>query len=147
MYAVVAQQVFRTRYEWLVHNVKYGCLAFWKAMIGFWRAQTVALPADGANYGLDDDVEEARELKSKRKVKRRSALANKKKGEDFYRREHNEEEEPSSIEADNASPPYYPPWVWSAIGMQDPRDKYGLQTGEGQGFYVDPGSIGITQVY
>ncbi|CDI87402.1 hypothetical protein, conserved [Eimeria praecox] len=104
--------------------------------------KTVALLDDSDTFGLDDDIEEARELKEKKMAKRRPKPLGKKKGKDFYRRELHEDEGRSSEEEDGGLPPQYPPWVWNAIGMEDPRNKYALQTGEKQGFYVDPASLG-----
>ncbi|CDJ36378.1 uncharacterized protein EMH_0082190 [Eimeria mitis] len=141
-YKLGGQDVFRTRYEWLVHSVKSGCTGFWKAVTGCWKTQRVALLDEPANHGLDDDIEEARKLKEKKKAKRRLRFLGKKKGKDFYRREQHEEEERSSVEEDDNSPPQYPPWVWNVIGMEDPRNKYAFQSGDEREFYVDPASIG-----
>ncbi|CDJ48142.1 hypothetical protein, conserved [Eimeria brunetti] len=141
-YKLEGQEVFRTRFEWFVHGLRAGCAAFWKAMIGCWKTQKVALLDESANYVLDDDIKEARELREKKMAKGTLHRVNKRKGKDFYRRERREEEEEPSVEEDNCSPPQYPPWVWNAIGMEDPRSKYGLQTGGEQAFYVDPASIG-----
>lgn len=115
-------------------------------MVGCWKSQTVVLLDEGADHVVDDDIKEARELKEKKMARRRLHRSIKNKGKDFYRREQYEEGELSSVEEDDDLPPQYPPWVWNALGMEDPRSKYASRAGEEQGFYVDPASIGIRQV-
>lgn len=112
---------------------------FWKAVCRC-RKERLAL-LDDVDDEFEDDLKEAKELKESEVNKKGLRRRKKKKGKNYYRRA--QEEDHSSAEEYFDSPPQYPPWVWQAMGMEDPLSMYAAPPGaEQQGFYVDPASMG-----
>ncbi|CDJ48140.1 hypothetical protein EBH_0019300 [Eimeria brunetti] len=88
---------------------------------------------------FEDDIREARELKAMENKKK--GLRNRRKsGSNYYRRESKGDSHSVSDEYSDA-PPQYPPWVWQAIGIEDPLSLYAAQPTVERGFYVDPASM------
>lgn len=115
---------------------------FWKGCSSCWKKDKLTFVGDADGYEFEDDLEEAKELKKSEKNKKGLRRRKKKKDKGYYRREE-EEDIHSSAEEFFDSPPQYPPWVWQAMGMEDPLSVYAASPGaEQQGFYVDPGSMG-----
>lgn len=136
------QNLFRTRYEWLIHTVSKACKSFWKDLLVCRGKEKLALLNDTEDYDFEDDVQEAKELKEAKQSKTGLLRRRGKKGEDYYRRDQQEDSRSSDDEYFD-SPPQYPPWVWQAMGMEDPLSLYAIQPGaQQQGFYVDPASMG-----
>ena len=131
------QGLFRTRYEWL------RC-ALTRVWIGLWKAVCTCRTKERlemlAAEEFEDDVREAGELKD-RENKKQALRKRKKSGGEYYRCD-GEEDSPSIPDEYEDATPQYPPWVWQAIGMEDPLSLYAAQPTLERGFYVDPASMG-----
>ncbi|CDJ36405.1 uncharacterized protein EMH_0083490 [Eimeria mitis] len=128
--------LFRTRYEWLRYALTKMWTGFWKALCGCRTKERLEMLAAEE---FEDDMREAKELKALEN-KKKGLHRRKKIGSNYYMRDSKEDSHSFSDEDDD-TPPQYPPWVWQAIGMEDPLCLYAAQPEVGRGFYVDPASM------
>ncbi|XP_026194279.1 uncharacterized protein LOC34623561 [Cyclospora cayetanensis] len=97
-----------------------------------------------ARNGLEDDVEETKELKELQ-MKKKGSRRRIKRGIDYYRSKQQDEESQSSASEYYKTPTEYPSWVWQTMGIENPP-KIRNNLHNVRNMYVDPASKGELSV-
>ncbi|OEH77876.1 hypothetical protein cyc_07631 [Cyclospora cayetanensis] len=136
----IIEDLFPTRYEWLRHSVATSWTAVRKGLFSSWKGHKLSLLTETNRNGLEDDVEETKELKELQ-MKKKGSRRRIKRGIDYYRSKQQDEESQSSASEYYKTPTEYPSWVWQTMGIENPP-KIRNNLHNVRNMYVDPASKG-----